>query len=205
MSEKFYFLDTNAIARYYCNDIGSHITKQIVESGSGLIMSNFSYVEVISALAQIKRDQSFNTFNEPQFNIAIARFESELDSKFIQVKMNDSHFKKATDLIKQYTIHSADALIVATSLIVADTIEKDGHSLTFVTSDNQPYQVALAESQKRSNYSSYHFWKCNCLNCGSTIDVKKATSITCTCRNTRCEKCIIENCSNSLVIDLKAI
>lgn len=205
MSSKYYFLDTNAIARYYCNDIGTHIAKQIVDSGSGLLMSNFSYVEVISALAQIKRDQQFTSFNEPQFNIALAKFESDIDSKFLQIKMDDIHFKKATDLIKQYKIRSADALIVATSLMVADTIEREGHVITFVTSDKEPYEVALAESEKRSNYRAYHFWKCNCLNCGSTLNVKKATSVICSCHETRCERCVIENCTNSLTVDLTAV
>jgi hypothetical protein len=156
-------------------------------------------------IAQIKRDNPFPSFAEAEFNIAVSRFESELDTKFVQTKINDIQFKKAVDLIKNYKIHSADALIVSSSLIFADIIGKAGHSVTFVTSDKEPYLVALEESAKRSNYKALHFWKCSCLHCGNTLDVVKAKSVTCACGTVRCERCIIDNCTNSLTVDLKAI
>lgn len=48
-----FFLDSCAVARYYCNDIGTGIIKQIVHSDHGLLISSSSGVEVISALASI--------------------------------------------------------------------------------------------------------------------------------------------------------
>lgn len=205
MSSKFYFFDTNAIARYYCNDIGSHIINQFVNSGSGLLMSSYSYVEVISALSQIRRDQSFPTFDTPQFNIAVSRFEAELDSKYLQIKVKEEQFKKAVELIKNYKIRSADALIVAASLMTADIFAAKGFELVFVTSDKEPYEVALAEAAKRPNYRAYHFWKCNCTECGNTLDVKKAKTVTCSCGTIRCNNCVIGNCTNSLRVNLNAV
>ena len=94
----YYFFDSCAIARYYCNDVGTSIVTQLIDNqnGDGLLMSNLSTVEVVSALTQMKQ-ANHHSFGQAKLNLAIAHFQQDAFSKFVQIPMNDIHFNKAID------------------------------------------------------------------------------------------------------------
>lgn len=198
---KFYFLDTCAIARYYCNDIGTNIIKQIVDSDSTAVMIlDFSTIEIVSALTKMKRENHIG-FGDAEFDIALTDFENDINNKVFLVESEPSHYTKAKELIRKYDIDSADALIVAASLIFAEGAASRGHDIVFVTSDKKPYVVAVEESNTRSFYSAFHFWKCKCIHCGNIVKFVKCKKVICpSCNQVICDRCEIVTCHNTYAI-----
>jgi len=201
---KYYFFDSCAIACYYCEDVGSSIIRQLVDSGNGLIISSLSSLEGISALTNLRNGQHHG-FNDSEYRKAVNAFQVDLTNKFLQLKIEDPHYTIALDLIKKYNIGTADALIIATSLHLSDTIANDGHKVFFITSDGKAFKAANAEGQDRDYYSAFHFWQCRCRECGNTFKVQKHANekIVCpTCGRVICERCQIQNCTNTYIANL---
>lgn len=191
-----YFWDTCAIARYYCNDLGTYILKDIVTDDNSIIISYLSIPETISALKRCVNDNTLN-YTQEDYERDKQMFLRELEKKFVTVSPNKSILDRAVGIADKLGTAGADSVILATCLTTMELIRRDNEDeeCTFVTSDKLLYRAACQVSGEYSYFKALHFWSCKCPHCGEKFIAQKHKKNLCpACKKVVCEDCNSEYC-----------
>lgn len=132
-----YFLDSSAIVKVYASEMGSDVARALFYGpGHRLYVSWLSLTEVPSALYRksgIPRSQT---------DVLLIRFMTDYEQRCDEIRLSDHHALLALDLIKQHALTSADALILAQTLRLAQRIRR----LILVASDEKMLAAARREN-----------------------------------------------------------
>jgi predicted nucleic acid-binding protein len=147
------FLDACALAkRYLLEQESSRTMKQITgrfNHRSGLIVSSFIEVEVISALAKYAREHpNYSGEFLRRHPAVVDQFRKDLSrDEFAIIWLDQDMVEEASELLKrhpEYAIHAGDAVHLATALSVRARLAS-GEPLVFVTADCGLERAARAE------------------------------------------------------------
>ncbi len=136
-----YFLDTSALVKLYHEEAGTDLLdERVSETGSTIVISALSKVELMSALARRVR---LGELTQTQFTEAIELFENDLSS-FEIIRMSEEVFAKAAGLIKSLAINvglrTLDSLQLSAAIEAAKSSE-----ITFVVSDKKLSEAASGQ------------------------------------------------------------
>lgn len=148
---KQYFLDSCAIAKLYCNEVGSHRVQEIFnEKANHIFYSEIAYTETISVLCRMK---NAGHISEMEYEAFIARFRHDFISteepNIFPVDISDVIVKSHNYILTAYKLKNEvdRSLSYIQSL---DTLQLGSwlHSMelnmrpAFVTADNKLAKVA---------------------------------------------------------------
>jgi len=138
---KYYFFDSSAIVKLYVPEVGSDKVKEFFKDVSTMnLLSILSWAEVPSAFFRKTREiPSTITFKEAEN--CLIKFLSDFYNKFYRIDLYDWHFTEVIRLIKNYSLKSADAIILSQAI----SLIKQGADLTIITSDKNIFEIALQE------------------------------------------------------------
>lgn len=206
---RLFFLDACAVARRYFDDIGSGNIRQLFEMADSLALApEIVKPEVVSALIS-----SYNGrfISREEMSNALLLFEKDLrESHLLVWEMYDRHFDEAVDVLKRHKIveegepgggkagiGGADALYLAMASELSERGRTQGDPLIFVTADRALYRCACDEP----GLEVFHFWSCQCPQCGKVFIPRKGLENTCEGCGWVCTRCAVENCQSELNVE----
>jgi len=131
-----YFFDSSALVKVYASEAGSDLAKALFYGpGHRLYTSWISLTEIPSALYRK------SGLSRSQTDLLLIRFMTDYEQRCNEVRLSDAHALLAIDLIKQHSLTSADALILAQTLRLTERVRR----LILVTSDKRMIQAAERE------------------------------------------------------------
>lgn len=135
-----YFFDSSAV-KQYVDEPGSEWVRRLLSQFPPTAIAEITLVEVVAALARRWRMGEI-TGEEYRFvkRVFLA------DVRWCQVISADRPtVDRATDLIDRHPLRAYDALQLATALQLAETLQAEGFSLTFVSADERLCAAAEGE------------------------------------------------------------
>jgi predicted nucleic acid-binding protein len=138
-----YFLDSNAIIKYYITEPGSTWVRQLVNDPDNLcIVCEISLAEVAAALAQAQRSKRFgNTFMRNTYT----RFRADLRQRlFFAHPVTLGTAELASNIAMRRPLKGCDALQVAAAILTDDEFAPE-LSVVFVSGDKQALEAARSE------------------------------------------------------------
>jgi predicted nucleic acid-binding protein len=133
----FHFFDASSAVKRYCDEIGAGQVIAICDApDNGIVISNLTYTEVLSALNRKKQD---GLISQPEFDDAISRFFFDYQNKYLIMAMTDEIRVAAGKLILRHNLRSADSIQLATALEHKKAIGQ------FVCADDKLCKAATSE------------------------------------------------------------
>ncbi len=115
----FYFFDASGAVKIYYTEIGSDKVNAIYDApDNGIILSNLTYTEVLSALNRKKQD---GLISRSAFDDALSRFFFDYEKKYLVMQMSEEIRVSAGKIILRHNPRSADSIQLATALDNKDT------------------------------------------------------------------------------------
>ena len=195
-----YFFDSCAIARYYCDDLGSYILRKSIPEDSKKMISYLSLPETISALKQCVIDTRLIAYNQEKYEIDRDLFLKEVEHKFVVIRLSEKVLDMGVKIVDKLGTRGADSVILATALLSINSmvIKFPKEEMIFVTSDMMLYLAACKLSQKYKYLKVLHFWSCKCNKCGQVFIANKHNKILCpNCNAEVCGECNKDNCKEN--------
>lgn len=135
----FYYLDASAwVKRYYYEEETQRV-QQLFTAGVTFACASLGIVEVTATLArkakarEIRRGRLIQKMQELE----------EDWTRFIQIHMTDEVVHRAQEVARQHALRGADAIHLASALVLQSRfVEKEDH-LVFVVSDRQLREAAI--------------------------------------------------------------
>lgn len=139
-----YFFDTSALVKHYHSELGSSKIDRILgEPGAFFTISRLSITEMTSVFA--KKVRTGEIFDHDFDEIRLRFFADVRDRLFNPIRILNSHFEVAGDLITRYgktqQIHALDAIQLSVALSIAEPIRID----QFVCADQRLCKIALLD------------------------------------------------------------
>jgi len=133
-----YYLDASAWVKRYCIEAGSSWVRQLFNSGALMCCATLGVVEVAATLARKTRAGEIDrTLGE-----TMARRLRRDWSGFYQIEMTSGVLEAALEAAGREALKGADAVHLASALIVADHLRRHATELVFVASDRELEQAA---------------------------------------------------------------
>ncbi len=127
----FYYLDASAWIKRYYQELGTAWMQKFFAKNESKACASLGLIEVLSTLARKKKAQEINaTFFEQKI--------LEIDAdwmQFIQIKLTDEVVEIAKGLAKELSLRGADAVHLASALVLQKRFAEENNRLTFVSSD----------------------------------------------------------------------
>lgn len=196
-----YFFDTCAIARYYCDDLGSYVLRDVVPEGSKIAISYLSIPETVSALRQTVRDTKLSQFTESEYNDIRNKFLIEVKEKFVVLTLTNEILDYGAQLADELGTGGADSVILSTAIKLIQSLigRYPNEEMIFVTSDKRLYNASYELANKYEYFKVLHFWTCKCNHCGEVCISNKYKKITCpNCNKIICEECHPYKCLKNI-------
>ena len=206
---RIFFLDACAVARRYFDDIGSGNIRQIFGMSDSLALApQIVKPEVASALIS---SHNGRFISRQEMSNAFLLFEKDLrDSHLLVLEIYDRHFDGAVDVLKRHKIvgegetgsgkagiGGADATYLAMALELSERGRAQEDQQVFVTADEALYRCACDEP----GLKVFHFWSCQCSQCGAVFIPQKGVENTCASCGWTCERCVAENCRSEMDVE----
>ena len=204
----FFVLDACAAARRYFPDIGTANIDQIFDyPDSILVLPNIARSEVVSAIIAA---YNATLIDEPKLNLALSRFAIDHQiGKYQIVRVSDVYIDKSIRLLRKHKmvphgsygtgkagIGGADSIILSVGVELGKSVHHSGDRVIFVTSDWALYSAAKDEV----DLEVFHFWTCECRDCGYIRIPKKERREVCpNCRKV-CSICQLSICDSRYVV-----
>jgi len=203
-----FLFDACALARRYFEDIGTANVDQICRyPDSSIAFPNLAYAEATSAIIAA---HNAGLLDANELDNALSLLDADvLSAAFIKVKVDDEHISNAATLLRRHkcvprgqrgtgkaAIGGADAVYLAIALALAREAKKAEDRLILVTSDWALYQSALDEPE----LEVFHFWTCQCSDCGNVRIPVKAQDNVCPVCGKPCRPCRLENCDSTFTM-----
>lgn len=137
-----YYFDTSAIAKRYVQETGSQWVQSTVDPKNKpiLFVSRVTWVELLSALARLQREQKLTQTDVNQIEKAI-RY--DFDRQYRIVELSQSVIRDAGQLVLQHPLRAYDAIQLASaSQVYPLTQQLPTLNFTFVSADNRLATIA---------------------------------------------------------------
>lgn len=136
-------MDSSALTRRYSpREPGSQRVRALChpDAGTALLIARFASVEVASAFGRRVREGVWRPSDRTR---AWRVFQAHIQQQYRAIRLSDEVYSRAEQLVFQYTLRAADALHVASALVVVSHLKLP--ALTFVTADHRQAQAAESE------------------------------------------------------------
>ncbi len=139
-----FFFDSSAIVKRYAGETGSDHVKDLTDPGAGnlIYLAGITEVEVISAIARRKREQSLT---ESDAQIGIEMFSDDLINQYRIIAITNELISRAAILVQTHILRAYDAVQLAAALQISRFYAGRMHFITFVSSDPPLNKAALVE------------------------------------------------------------
>lgn len=142
MSPTTYFFDSSGIVKRYIDEAGSRwVQKIIANRDSSVAIVEIGIVEVVAAFAKRQRMKEITA---PEYRFARRVFLRDAD-QYQVVSVDREVIERAVGLTDRHPLRAYDAVQLATALRLAEALETESLSLTFVSADNQLCAAAEQE------------------------------------------------------------
>jgi len=129
----FYYLDASVWVKRYYQERGTRWVQQLFTDGVTLTCASLGVVEVTATLARKAKARELSRGQ-------LTRKMRELDedwSRFIQINLSVEAVKQAREVARQRALRGADAIHLASALLLQSRFVEEDDRLVFVASDHQ--------------------------------------------------------------------
>lgn len=138
----FYYLDASAWVKRYYAEPGTPEVQALFARGADFVSASLGAIEVVAALAAKHRAGDLDA---QQLIQALNDAEDDWLA-FTQQRLTDSAVDRACALARDKPLRGADAVHLASALILREAFADPGDRLVFAVSDQRLKQAALAEA-----------------------------------------------------------
>jgi len=131
------FFDASALVKRYLREPGSTSVRRLLARGD-VAVSRLSEIEVTSVLARVSREGGITT---GQRDRAVRAFMTDM-SAWTVVELTSEVARGARELLLRHALRSGDAIQLASSLVLADSL---GGIESFIAHDTRLLDAARAE------------------------------------------------------------
>jgi predicted nucleic acid-binding protein len=152
-----YFLDTSAIVKRYCLELGQSWVQDLCNplQGHALFISQASRVEVVAAICRKAHSQEISVIERDKF---ISNFRTDCDRVYGVELVTNGIYTSAGNLCCTYRLRAYDAVQLACALNVhKKSLVKHVPSPIFVCADKRLIEFACAEGLAADNPENHPF------------------------------------------------
>jgi len=203
-----FVMDACAAARRYFSDIGTANIDQIFAyPDSVLVIPNIARSEAVSAMIA-----AYNAMliDEEMRDSAIVQFANDVQNEMLlELKVNDAHIAESIRLLQRHkavprgvhgtgkaSIGGADAIILAAATELSSSAKQWDDRAILVTSDRALYNATVDEPE----VEVFHFWTCECADCGNVRIPMKGRKETCPACGKICPICELNVCDSKYTV-----
>ncbi len=129
----FYYLDASAwVKRYYC-ETGTNWVQRLFAFNSTIASASLGLVEVVATLS---RKAKARELNRSLLTKKVQEVEEDW-RRFIQIRLTDEVMNRAKDLARYQALRGADAVHLASALLLQSRFGERDDRLGFVASDRE--------------------------------------------------------------------
>jgi predicted nucleic acid-binding protein len=136
----FHYLDASAWAKRYYQETGTRWVQDLFTGSRAIACASLGLIEVIATLARKRKAGEI----DPLLSEQKARELEEDWRSFIQVQLTAEAVDKARDLARESALRGADAVHLASALLLQSRFAQDDDQLIFITADHELKQAAQA-------------------------------------------------------------
>jgi len=136
----FYYLDASAWVKRYYLEVGTAWLYSLFGTHPVVACSSLGLVEVMATLA---RKRKANEIDNSAFEQKIRELEEDWKN-FIQIHFVARVVDRAKEATKRYALRGADAVHLASALLLADRFVDADDRLIFITSDQELKKAVLS-------------------------------------------------------------
>jgi predicted nucleic acid-binding protein len=134
----FYYLDASAWVKRYYQETGTHWVQQLFTEGNTLACASLGVVEVTATLA---RKTKAREISRRQLTQKMRELDEDW-SRFIQIHLSMAAVTQAREVAEQQALRGADAIHLASALVLRSRFVEAEDQLVFVVSDRQLKEAA---------------------------------------------------------------
>lgn len=141
----FYFLDSSALIKRYVTETGSTWVQAITQPQAGhqLIIAQITWVEVVSALARLRRE---GHLSPTDINTTIQTLRYDWDTQYQVVELERVLIEAAGQLVQRHPLRAYDSVQLAAALrVYAAFTPVITPTFTFVSADRRLLTAAQSE------------------------------------------------------------
>lgn len=133
------YFDTSALVKQYLREAGSKIVLELLKTGDKVYTASLTYAETHAAFSRRTREGRLT--RETSRRLAL-RFDKDWESYDIVV-LSETVLRLARQLLYRHPLRSADAIHLASALLLART--SPSHRWAFVCADSRLCEAAEAQ------------------------------------------------------------
>lgn len=133
------YYDTSALVKQYLQEAGSKLVLELLKSGERVYTASLTYAETHAAFSRRTREGRLT--RETTKRLAL-RFDKDWESYDIVV-LSENVFRLARQMLYRHPLRSADAIHLASALLLARTSPRS--SWSFVCADGRLCDAAKSE------------------------------------------------------------
>lgn len=133
------YYDTSALVKQYLQEAGSKLVLELLKSGEKVYTASLTYAETHAAFSRRTREGRLT--RETTKRLAL-RFDKDWESYDI-VLLSENVFRLARQMLYRHPLRSADAIHLASALLLARTSPRS--SWSFVCADGRLCDAAKSE------------------------------------------------------------
>ena len=133
------YFDTSAIVKFYINETGSDVLREIFDKSEIFVTSEIAYIETVSAFIRINNERLISDIDLKNL---LSDFKNNWND-FFTLKTDFNIIQKAGLLIEKYKLRSYDSLHLSSAMIFRERINK---SVNFYSWDKNLNNAALNEN-----------------------------------------------------------
>ena len=133
------YYDTSALVKQYLQEAGSKLVLELLKSGEKVYTASLTYAETHAAFSRRTREGRLT--RETTKRLAL-RFDKDWESYDIVV-LSENVFRLARQMLYRHPLRSADAIHLASALLLARTSPRS--SWSFVCADGRLCNAAKSE------------------------------------------------------------
>jgi uncharacterized protein len=133
------YYDTSALVKQYLQEAGSKLVLELLKSGEKVYTASLTYAETHAAFS--RRTREGRLARETTKRLAL-RFDKDWESYDIVV-LSENVFRLARQMLYRHPLRSADAIHLASALLLARTSPRS--SWSFVCADGRLCDAAKSE------------------------------------------------------------
>lgn len=133
------YYDTSALVKQYLQEAGSKLVLELLKSGEKVYTASLTYAETHAAFSRRTREGRLT--RETTKRLAL-RFDKDWESYDIVV-LSENVFRLARQMLYRHPLRSADAIHLASALLLARTSPRS--SWSFVCADGRLCDAAKSE------------------------------------------------------------
>lgn len=142
------FFDTSALVKRYCEETGTKVVDELVESQeTTVVLTSLSVIESVSAF---RRKYNTGDVSRDVVNELIADFFREALSEFLLLSMEESLFEHSFELILEDDLRTLDSLQLSAAIEVSNQLDE----LTFVCADEDLVEIGAKRGLDTLNPST---------------------------------------------------